>query len=237
MPAEDVTVKAQWKVVNYSITYDLDGGTVTGNPTSYTVENKITLNNPTKTGYTFAGWSGTGISGTEKAVTIKNATGNREYTANWTANQYTITFDTDGGSEIAPITQDYGTDITAPANPTKEGYTFAGWDENIPANMPAKNMTIKAKWAINQYTVTFKNGDEVVKNAEMDYGSTITEPEKPTKEGYTFKGWQGYTTNMTLPAHDVTLTEQWTINQYTLTFMNGETVYKTITQDYGTTIA
>ena len=300
MPAEDVTVKAQWKVVNYSITYDLDGGTVKGNPNSYTVESNIALNNPTKTGYTFAGWSGTGISGTEKTVTIKNATGNREYTANWTANQYTITFDTDGGSEVASITQDYGTAITKPANPTKEGYTFTGWDMEIPKTMPAGDMTIKAKWTINQYTitfntdggsavksitqnygtaitapadptktgytfdgwdaeipttmpannltitakwkinkytVTFKNGDEVVKSAEMNYGSTIAEPKAPDKEGYTFKGWQGYTDNMTVPARNVTFTAQWTINQYTLTFKNGETVYKTITQDYGTAIA
>ena len=300
MPASDLTITAQWTAVSYSITYDLDGGTVTGNPTSYTVENKITLNNPTKTGYTFAGWSGTGISGTEKAVTIKNATGNREYTANWTANQYTITFDTnggsevesitqdygttiakptdptktgytfagwseeipatmpagnmtvkakwktnqytitfdtDGGSKIDPITQDYGTAITAPADPTKTGYTFARWSEEIPATMPAEDMTVKAKWTVNKYTVTFKNGDEVVKSAEMNYGSTITAPEKPTKEGYTFKGWQGYTDNMTVPASNVTFTAQWTINQYTLTFKNGETVYKTITQDYGTAIA
>ena len=300
MPAEDVTVKAQWKVVNYSISYNLNGGTVEGNPNSYTVESDFTLKNPTKEGYTFAGWSGTGFSGTEKTVTIKNATGDREYTANWTANQYTITFNTDGGSEVEsitqdygttiakptdptktgytfggwdktipdtmpannltikakwtinqytitfntdggskidPITQNYGTEITAPANPTKEGYTFAGWDENIPANMPAKNMTIKAKWTVNKYTVTFKNGDEVVKSAEMNYGSTITAPAVPVKEGHTFKGWQGYTTNMTVPARNVTFTAQWTINQYTLTFKNGETVYKTITQDYGTAIA
>ena len=237
MPAEDVTVTAQWKVVNYSISYNLNGGMVEGNPNSYTVESNFTLKNPTKEGYTFAGWSGTDISGTEKAVTIKNATGDREYTANWTANQYTITFNTDGGSKIDPITQNYGTAITAPADPTKEGCTFAGWDENIPANMPAKNMTVKAKWTINQYTVTFKNGDEVVKSAEMNYGSTITAPAVPVKEGHTFKGWQGYTTNMTVPARNVTFTAQWTINQYTLTFKNGETVYKTITQDYGTAIA
>ena len=301
MPAEDVTVKAQWQVVNYSITYDLDGGTVEGNPNSYTVESNITLNNPTKEGYTFAGWSGTGISGTEETVTIENATGNREYTANWTANQYTITFNTDGGSKIDPITQDYGTKITAPANPTKEGYTFsgwypaipttmpaenvtikakwtinqytitfdtdggsaiaaitqnygteitapakptktgytfAGWDKTIPTTMPAENMTVTAKWTVNKYTVTFKNGDKVVKSAEMNYGSTITAPEKPTKEGYTFKGWQDYTTNMTVPAHDVTFTAQWTINQYTLTFdTDGGSKIESITQDYGTTIA
>ena len=300
MPANNLTVKAQWKVVNYSISYNLNGGTDEGNPNSYTVESDFTLKNPTKEGYTFAGWSGTDISGTEKAVTIKNATGNREYTANWTANQYTITFntdggsevesitqdygttitkpanptkegytftgwdmeipktmpagdmtikakwkinrytitfDTDGGSEIAPITQDYGTEITAPANPTKTGYTFDGWDAEIPTTMPANNLTITAKWKINKYTVTFKDGDKVVKSAEMNYGSAIAAPKDPDKEGYTFKGWQGYTDNMTLPAHDVTFTAQWTINQYTLTFKNGETVYKTITQDYGTAIA
>ena len=81
MPANNLTVTAQWEVVNYSISYNLNGGTVKDNPNSYTVESNITLKNPTKEGYTFVGWSGTDISGTEKAVTIKNATGNREYTA------------------------------------------------------------------------------------------------------------------------------------------------------------
>ena len=69
--------------------------------------------------------------------------------AKWTVNQYTLTFDTNGGSTIAPITQDYGTTITAPADPTKTGYTFAGWTPAIPATMPAENMTIKAKWRYN----------------------------------------------------------------------------------------
>ena len=67
-------------------------------------------------------------------------------TAQWEINRYTITFDTAGGSEIAPITQDYGTAITAPADPTREGYTFIGWDRDIPVTMPAENMTLKARW-------------------------------------------------------------------------------------------
>ena len=71
---------------------------------------------------------------------------NMTVTAQWEINQYTITFDTAGGSEIAPITQDYGTAITAPADPTREGYTFMGWDKEIPTTMPAKNITITAKW-------------------------------------------------------------------------------------------
>jgi hypothetical protein len=77
------------------------------------------------------------------------------YIAQWTANKYTITFDTDGGSAIDPITQDYDTEITPPANPTRDGYTFAGWVPEIPAKMPLNGLTVKAQWTANKYTITF----------------------------------------------------------------------------------
>ena len=101
----------------------------------------------TRTGYTQTGW--TTADGGEKIYGLDAV-----YTQNealtlypvWNANKYTITFDTAGGSEIASITQDYGTRITAPANPTREGYTFTGWDRDIPATMPAHNMTVTAQW-------------------------------------------------------------------------------------------
>ena len=101
----------------------------------------------TRTGYTQTGWAT--VDGGEKVYGFEDV-----YTQNealtlypvWNTNKYTITFDTAGGSEIAPITQDYGTAITAPANPTREGYTFIGWDKEIPATMPAENMTLKARW-------------------------------------------------------------------------------------------
>ena len=101
----------------------------------------------TRTGYTQVGWATT--DGGEKVYGFDAV-----YTQNepltlypvWNTNQYTITFDTNGGSEIAPITQDYGTNITAPADPTREGYTFIGWDREIPTTMPAENITLKAKW-------------------------------------------------------------------------------------------
>ena len=101
----------------------------------------------TRTGHTQVGWATT--DGGEKVYGFDDV-----YTKNealtlypvWNTNKYTITFDTNGGSEIAPITQDYGTAITSPADPTRDGYTFIGWDTEIPATMPAENITLKAKW-------------------------------------------------------------------------------------------
>ena len=128
------------------------------------------------------------------------------------ATSYTLTFDTNGGSAIAPITQDYGTAITAPADPTKTGYTFAGWTPAIPTTMPAENMTIKAKWTVNQYTLTFDtNGGSAIAPITQDYGTAITAPAEPTKTGYTFAGWTPVIP-ATMPAENMTVTAQWRYN-------------------------
>lgn len=129
--------------------------------------------------------------------------------AKWAANTYTITFDTAGGSEIAPITQDYGTNIAAPADPTREGYTFIGWDREIPETMPAENMTVTAQWEINQYTITFDtNGGSEIAPITQDYGTVITAPEAPEREGYTFIGWDKAIPE-TMPAENITLKARW----------------------------
>ena len=165
--------------------------------------------NPTKEGYTFIGW----YNGEEKWNFADAVATDLTLTAKWQVNQYTITFDTAGGSEVAPITQDYGTTITAPANPTKTGYTFAGWDKTIPTTMPAGDMTITARWQVNQYTITFKpenGGQDIV--IKQDYGTAITAPANPTKTGYTFAGWDK-TIPTTMPAGDMTITARWTENR------------------------
>ena len=98
----------------------------------------------TTPGYTFGGWNK--ADGTAWDYASDKVTDNITLYAKWAANTYTITFDTNGGSEIAPITQDYGTVITAPEAPEREGYTFIGWDKAIPETMPAENITLKARW-------------------------------------------------------------------------------------------
>ena len=98
----------------------------------------------TTPGCTFGGWNK--ADGTAWDYASDKVTDNITLYAKWTANTYTITFDTAGGSEIAPITQDYGTAITAPEAPIREGYTFIGWDKAIPETMPAENITLKARW-------------------------------------------------------------------------------------------
>ena len=158
-------------------------------------------------GYTFGGWNK--ADGTAWDYASDKVTDNITLYAKWAANTYTITFDTAGGSEIAPITQDYGTVITAPEAPTREGYTFIGWDKEIPTTMPAENMTVTAQWEINQYTITFDTaGGSEIAPITQDYGTAITAPADPTREGYTFIGWDREIPE-TMPAENMTLKARW----------------------------
>ena len=230
MPAENITVKAQWEINQYTITFDTNGGSEIA-PITQDYGTEITApDNPTRKGYTFKGW--------DKEIPKTMPAENITVKAQWEINQYTITFDTNGGSEIAPITQDYGTEITAPDNPTRKGYTFRGWDKEIPKTMPAENMTVKAQWEINQYTITFDtNGGSEIAPITQDYGTEITAPDNPTRKGYTFKGWDKEIPK-TMPAENITVKAQWEINPYTITFdTNGGSEIAPITQDYGTQIA
>ena len=229
MPAENITVKAQWEINQYTIAFDTNGGSDIA-PITQDYGTEITApDNPTRKGYTFKGW--------DKEIPETMPAENITVKAQWEINQYTIAFDTNGGSDIAPITQDYGTEITAPDNPTRKGYTFKGWDKEIPETMPSENMTVKAQWEINQYTITFDtNGGSEIAPITQDYGTEITAPDKPTRKGYTFKGWNKEIPE-TMPAENITVKAQWEINQYTIAFdTNGGSDIAPITQDYGTEI-
>ena len=170
-----------------------------------TGEKAIEPDVPSRQGYQFTDWYLDDTKYDFNTAVTKDMT----LTARWTVNQYTITFDTDGGSEVAPITQDYGTAIIAPADPTREGYTFNGWDKAIPATMPAEDLTVTAQWRINQYTITFDTGGgSEIAPITQDYGTQITAPADPTREGYTFIGWDK-AIPATMPAESITITAQW----------------------------
>ena len=192
----------------YTVTFQSEGGSE--------VASQIRANtpadqpaDPTKEGYTFIGW----YKGESEWNFETPVTADLTLTAKWQINRYTITFDTAGGSEVPSITQDYGTAITPPAAPTRTGYTFAGWDRESPTTMPAENITLTARWTVNQYTITFKpenGGEDIV--ITQDYGTAITPPAAPTRTGYTFAGWDRESPT-TMPAGDMTITARWTENR------------------------
>ena len=192
----------------------------------------------TRTGYTQIGWAT--VDGGEKVYGLDAV-----YTQNealtlypvWNANQYTITFDTDGGTDVASITQAYGTPIIAPANPTKPGCTFTGWNPELPAAMPAENLTVTAQWSPDIYAITY-NLDGGTASGNPDFytveSSTIT-LNPPTRTGYTFIGWSGTDLSgsdnltVTIPTGSIgnrSYTAHWSLNTYSITYdLDGGTAF------------
>ena len=150
VPAEVTKLTVQWTAPTYAVTLNTNGGTIADGKdvTGYTYGVGATLpTDVTRTGYTFKGWYDNENLTSSPVTAISNTeTGNKEYWAKWEINQYTITVKPENGKADITITQDYGTAITAPEAPTREGYTFMGWDREIPTTMPAENITLKARW-------------------------------------------------------------------------------------------
>ena len=213
VPADVTELTAQWTAPTYAVTLNTNGGTINnGNVTGYTYGVGATLpaaDDMTYTGHTFKGWyDNENLTGSPVTAIGGAETGNKEYWAKWEINQYTVTVKPENGKADITITQDYGTPITAPTL-TREGYTFKGWDREIPETMPAENITVKAQWEINQYTIAFDtNGGSEIAPITQDYGTEITAPDNPTRKGYTFKGWDKEIPE-TMPAENITITARW----------------------------
>ena len=211
----NMTLVAKWTADLYTISYDLaDGVNNPENPTSYTIESGlITLKDPTKEGYTFAGW----FNGEQLITTIdSNTLENISLTAKWTVNSYKLTFDVDGN--LTEKTFKYGESITAIENPTKVGHTFVGWSEELPETMPANDITVEAKWEINSYDITYDLAGGV-NNSENPTTYTIESGlitlKNPTREGYTFLGWYNGEQLVTIidsnTLENISLTAKWKI--------------------------
>lgn len=211
----NMTLVATWTADLYTISYDLaDGVNNPENPTSYTIESGlITLKDPTRVGYTFVGW----YNGEQLVTTIdSNTLENISLTAKWTVNSYKLTFDVDGN--LTEKNFKYGESVTAIENPTKVGHTFAGWSEELPETMPANDITVEAKWAINSYDITYDLAGGV-NNSENPTTYTIESGlitlKNPTREGYTFLGWYNGEQLVTIidsnTLENITLTAKWKI--------------------------
>ena len=174
VPADVTALTVQWTAPAYTVTLNAGNGTInSGNVTSYTYGVGATLpTDVTRTGYTFKGWyDNENLTGSPVTAISNTETGSKEYWAKWEINQYTITFDTAGGSVVTPITQNYGTAITAPAAPTKTGYTFVGWNPEIPATMPAEDLTVTAQWC----DIAAPTGEiKIAENGWKSFFNTIT---------------------------------------------------------------
>ena len=266
---EDTTFTAQWTINTYTVTFNTNGG-------STVAEQKINYNEkvkepeaPTQTGYTFGGWYSDANFNTPWNFDTNTVSGNMTLYAKWNINQYTVNFNTNGGSEVDSLSVDYGDTVIKPADPTRDGYTFDGWYSNAELTTPwdfdtntvSGNMTLYAKWNINQYTVTFNtNGGNDVDSLSVDYGEKVEKPADPTREGYTFAGWYSDESLATAwnfetdtVSKDTTLYAKWTeIPTYTVTVAAsshgsvtanptsaaaGETVTLTIAPETGYTLA
>ncbi|MFA6649308.1 MAG: InlB B-repeat-containing protein, partial [Candidatus Izemoplasmatales bacterium] len=197
----------------------------------------ITIPTTEKTGYSFDGWYTSNDNGVSllDAWSFADSIVETEITlyAKWTVNQYTISIEENGGVIVADLEQDYGSAVTAPSI-TKEGNTFIGWfqDEELSvpyvfANMEAENITIYAKWQVNEYTITFaENGGSDIVNLTQDYGTAVTVPQAPSKLGHTFVGW--YTDSElatayifgTMPGTDITIYAKWEPNEFTINYQD-----------------
>ena len=194
----NATLYAQWTAVNYTIGYTLNGGSVSTNPSSYTIEtNTITLNNPTRDGYIFKGWTGSNGNTPQTTVQIaKGSTGNKTYTANWTPITYTVTYDYAGGEGLNPETYTIESNTFTLNNPKRNGYTFAGWtgsNGEVPqttvqiAKGSTGNKTYTAQWTLDPNTqVQYLDS---LDNTVVQETVAFNRPEAPEVAGFTFVRW------------------------------------------------
>ena len=229
MPLGGATLVAQWTLKNYTISFDTAGGSAVSPITAAYGAAVTAPTAPTKQGYDFASWSPT--------IPATMPLGGATLTAQWTPKNYTILFDSAGGSKVASITAAYGAAVTAPVAPTKQGYDFAGWSPAFPATMPLSGATITAQWTPKNYTILFDSaGGSEVASITAVYGAAVTAPVAPTKQGYDFAGWSP-TFPETMPLGGATLTAQWTPKNYTISFDTaGGTAVASITAAFGAAV-
>jgi uncharacterized repeat protein (TIGR02543 family) len=219
----NMTLYAKWLVLQFEITFNSNGGTSISNIRSDFNAIIVSPTAPIRVGHNFDGWyESINFTGTAFEFTTMPAQNITLY-AKWNANSYTISFDSNGGSQVAAITQSFGTNINAPVSPNRQGYELIGWFATSTSETPyefttmeSENILLTARWRINQYTISFESrAGSSVESITLDYDSSIVMPTNPTRQGYNFQGW--YTNseltnefNLTrMPANNLVLYAKW----------------------------
>lgn len=242
----DRTYTANWQVIEYTIITLLEGGNAGSSEVYfYTVEQTVTLPTPTRTGYTFLGWTGEGITTPQPNVTIpKGSTGDKTYIENWELTEYTITMDLDGGSGQEKVVYTITDEEFELPTPTRNGYEFVGWtgerittpqtSVKIPKGSTG-NKAYTANWKVIRYTITLvTNGGAVIASIRYTVEDSVTLPIPPDRPGYEFSGWvldgsgQFPSTPMIIPAGstgDRLYKAEWRVATYTITYVSHGKAY------------
>ena len=223
MPAHDVIITGTFNINSYNLIYMVDGEVYATQTLQYGAA--ITLKpEPTREGYTFSGWSTAPATMPAHDVTVSGT---------FTIMTFTVVFKDYDGTVLSTQTVNYGAAAVAPADPTREGYTFAGWNQTF--NYVTSDLEIVARYTQNTvYTVTFVDwNDAVISTQQVEEGHAAIAPANPVREGYTFTGWD---TDFSNVMSNMTVKAQYTINMYNVTFVAGSWT-RTFPLPYGTDLA
>ena len=229
VPAVDMTFTAQWQVNTYTLAFDANGGT----PVDTIVQNYDTAlvppADPSRTGYTFLGW--------EPALPDSIPPYDITYTAQWQVNSYVLSFDSDGGTPVDTIVQNYDTALVPPADPVLTGHLFAGWMPALPDSILPHDAHYVAMWQRCDYTLQFDtDGGNALSPLRSPYGAALVPPSPPQREGFNFLGWEPQIPTY-MPASDLTCKARWERAEFTLTFdSNQGSSVTAISQLYDTPI-
>ena len=229
VPAADMTFTAQWQVNTYTLAFDANGGT----PVDTIVQNYDTAlvppADPSRTGYTFLGW--------EPALPDSIPPYDITYTAQWQVNSYALSFDSDGGTPVDTIVQNYDTALVPPADPSRTGHLFVGWMPALPDSIPPHDAHYVAMWQRCDYTLQFDtDGGNALSPLRSPYGAALVPPSPPQREGFNFLGWEPQIPTY-MPASDLTCKARWERAEFTLTFdSNQGSSVTAISQLYDTPI-
>ena len=229
VPQWGIHYQIVWKPNDYSFSFDSNGGTAVDTLTQTYDNAFVPPADPSRTGYTFLGW--------EPALPDSIPPYDITYTAQWQVNSYALSFDSDGGTPVDTIVQNYDTALVPPADPSRTGHLFVGWMPALPDSIPPHDAHYVAMWQRCDYTLQFDtDGGNALSPLRSPYGAALVPPSPPQREGFNFLGWEPQIPTY-MPASDLTCKARWERAEFTLTFdSNQGSSVTAISQLYDTPI-